>query len=217
MRKKKEFKDANRSGTSMKALEKAENALSQYKFMNWMNGFIQPRDGRTNIKSINYINEETTNQEEVHEDFESLDEEDDLLDDMDRKNPEQEEQRTPDSEKVSREGPPKPKKIKKKVQGAAKDALLEEMEFSLISKINSRMSERGKNEKEGNDKKEPDNEDIFCQALALDLKQLPIYERCIAKHELRNVLYKHQMSIMERQMRPCPLYNGQNNPNPNPG
>jgi hypothetical protein len=51
MRKRKEFKEANRSGTSTKALEKAEKALDQYKFLNWMDGFIQPRDGRTNIKS----------------------------------------------------------------------------------------------------------------------------------------------------------------------
>ena len=45
MRKKKEFKDANRSSTSTKALEKTEKALEQYKFMQWMDGFIQPRDG----------------------------------------------------------------------------------------------------------------------------------------------------------------------------
>lgn len=51
MRKKKEFKDANRSGTSTKALEKTEKALEQYKFMQWMDGFIQPRDGRTNLKT----------------------------------------------------------------------------------------------------------------------------------------------------------------------
>jgi hypothetical protein len=115
-----------------------------------------------------------------------------------------------------REGPPKPKKGKKRIQGAAKDALLEEMEFSLISKMNSRMSERERRQqdKENNSKKELESEDVFCQALALDLKQLPLYERCMAKQELRNILYKHQMAIMERQTRRSynPYYNANQNP-----
>ena len=50
MRKKKEFKDANRSSTSTEALGKREKALEQCKFMQWMDGFIQPRDRRTNVK-----------------------------------------------------------------------------------------------------------------------------------------------------------------------
>ena len=52
MRKKKEFRDANRSDTSTNALEKAEKALQQCRFMEWMSSFIQPRDGRTNIKKV---------------------------------------------------------------------------------------------------------------------------------------------------------------------
>ena len=52
MQNKKEFRDANRSDTSTNALEKAEKALQQYRFMEWMSSFIQPRDGRTNIKKV---------------------------------------------------------------------------------------------------------------------------------------------------------------------
>ena len=84
----------------------------------------------------------------------------------------------------------KPSKRKKQIQGAAKESLLEGMEFSLMSKMNSQMSERErrKQEKREDPKKGLDSEDVFCQALDLDLKQLPMYERCIAKHELRNVV-----------------------------
>ena len=39
-----------------------------------------------------------------------------------------------------------------------------------------------------------------------------MYERCIAKHELRNVVYKHQMACMEQQMQPNGSYD---NVNPN--
>ena len=70
------------------------------------------------------------------------------------------------------------------------------------------MSEREKREqKKGKkDQKDLDSEDNFCQALALDLKQLPFHQRCIAKNKLRNVLYKHQMAVMERQIQPYISY-----------
>ena len=110
------------------------------------------------------------------------------------------------------DGPSKSKKGKAPIKGAAKDALLEEMEFSMLSKINSRMNERDKRQQNKGkaEKKELDSEDVFCQTLAFDLKQLPYYERCMAKHEMRNVLYKHQMSVMEQQMRPHSAYQNQN-------
>ena len=64
MRKKKEFKDANRSGTSTKALEKTEKALEQYKFMQWMDGFIQPRDEHTNLKNASKKNDKEDNEKD---------------------------------------------------------------------------------------------------------------------------------------------------------
>ena len=80
MRKKKEFRDANRSGTSTNALEKVEN-----RFMEWISSFIQPRDGRTNIKKVsdnkNNTSEPEKDELEKNEDDEegmSLDEEDTL-------------------------------------------------------------------------------------------------------------------------------------------
>ena len=64
MRKKKEFKDKNRSGTSTKVLEKTEKALEQYKFMQWIDGFIQPRDGRTNLKNASEKNDKEDNEKD---------------------------------------------------------------------------------------------------------------------------------------------------------
>ena len=112
----------------------------------------------------------------------------------------------------NRDGPSKLKRGKAAINGAAKDALLEKMEFSIISKINSQMNECDKRQQNNGkvEKKELDNKDSFCQALAFDLKQLPCYERCMAKHEMQNVLYKHQMSVMEQQMRPYSAYQNQN-------
>ena len=150
MRKKKEFRDANRSGTSTNALEKVEN-----RFMEWISSFIQPRDGRTNIKKVsdnkNNTSEPEKDELEKNEDDEegmSLDEED-TLDNW--KQPNQSFSQRKEDEEVCVEdkspepdGPSKSKKGKAPIKGAAKDALLEEMEFSMLSKINSRMNERDK-------------------------------------------------------------------------
>ena len=69
---------------------------------------------------------------------------------------------------------------------------------------------KGNRTKEKLRKKKLDSEDVFCQALAFDLKQLPYYERRMAKHKMWNVLYKHQMPIMEQQIQPHIAYQNQN-------
>ena len=150
MRKKKEFRDANRSGTSTNALEKVEN-----RFMEWMSSFIQPRDGRTNIKKVsdnkNNTSEPEKDELEKNEDDEegmSLDEED-TLDNWEQPNQlfsqrKEDEEVCVEDKSVEPDGPSKSKKGKAPIKGAAKDALLEEMEFSMLSKINSRMNERDK-------------------------------------------------------------------------
>lgn len=78
-----------------------------------------------------------------------------------------------------------------------------------INKINEKKKDIKNREKV--EQKEPDSEEAFCQALSLDLKELQYYKKCIAKRELRRVLYKRQMSLMERQMRPCNFNQNQTN------
>lgn len=252
MRKKNAWKKANKSGTSTKEFEKAEKALHEYHFLNWLDNFLQPRNGRTNLKSKGNSQESTNedgydNTGEIEGDSEEEDDnvdEDaaydndndcdngsDLEEQFQETEDEQESQGNTvpsvesirdvpskeaksDNSKMKQKDPstaPTAKKAKKRIQGAAKEALMEEMEFSLISKMNSTMNDRLKRKKEkemAQPKIEIDNEDAFCQALALDLKQLPMYERCIAKQELRNVLFKQQMAVMNRQ---TPNYCNQSN------
>ena len=155
MQKKKEFRDANRSGTSTNALEKAEKASQQYRFMEWMSSFIQPRDGRTNIKKVSDNKNNTSDPEkdelekdEDHEEGMSLDEEG-TLDNWEQSNQsfsqrKEDEEVCVEGKSPEPDGPSKSKKRKAPIKGAAKDALLEEMEFSMLPKINSRMNERDK-------------------------------------------------------------------------
>lgn len=228
MRKKKEFRDVNRSGTSTKAIEKAEKALQQYQFMEWLSTFIQPRDGRTNLKRARIERESTIDAKEIEEEEDGLDknENDDrdienscdiLEDDSDRVSQRtaliNDEKEVDTKDKDSQLDRPTKSKKKPRIQGAAKETLLEEMEYSILRKINLRMNEQEKRRKTDKvELKELDSEDVFCQALSLDLKKLPYYERCMAKHEMQNVLYKHQMSLMERQMRPYNFNQNQINP-----
>ena len=68
-----------------------------------------------------------------------------------------------------------------------------------MKRINQRLEkcDQPKSEK----RTQPDGGELFAEALALDLKQLPQYERCIAKGELRGIIMKHQMAVFEKQMR----------------
>ena len=145
MRKKKEFKEANRSSTSTKALEKTEKALEQYKFMQWMDGFIQPRDGH----------KEDNEKDEGHAPSSV---EDNTMDNN-RLSPQNTNEEVEDQAILpEREESFKPSKRKKQIQGAAKESLLEDMEFSLMSKMNSRMSDREKRKQEK--RKDPNKSSI---------------------------------------------------------
>ena len=121
--------------------------------MEWMSSFIQPRDGRTNIKKVsdNKNNTSEPGKDELEKDKDdeegmSLDEED-TLDNWEQPNqsfPQRKEDEEVCIEDKSPEpdGPSKSKKEKAPIKSTTKDALLEEMEFSMLSKINSRMNER---------------------------------------------------------------------------
>ena len=59
LRKKREVKEASRSGTSSGMVSKVEKALQQYEFMRWLDGFVQAREGRSNLPTRVVESEET--------------------------------------------------------------------------------------------------------------------------------------------------------------
>ena len=56
-----------------------------------------------------------------------------------------------------------------------------------------------KRQKQADKKDEKSAEELFCCSLAAELKELLEYERCMAKNELRNVIFKYQMMVLNRQ------------------
>ena len=180
LRKRKELKDAKRSGTSADVVEKAERLFRPYSFLSWLDNYVQAREGRTNLPRNGA-------QEEVEIDAIATAES------------------RPDDEEVEEQGlieePPKlsGKKMagKKRPQTSqsSKDAHMNEMEFSLMNSLRETIAERRKQASQ----KEDDADDLFCKALASELKELPNMAKCMAKNEIRNVIFKYQMSVMRNQ------------------
>ena len=43
------------------------------------------------------------------------------------------------------------------------------------------------------------SEDLFSKQLAIDLKSLPTYERCLAQQELQQVMFKYKLNTFKRR------------------
>ena len=57
-----------------------------------------------------------------------------------------------------------------------------------------------RNEKSRPVLKQENEEELFGRTLAFELKQLPQYEKMMAKHELRSVMFKYQMMAIQKNM-----------------
>ena len=72
------------------------------------------------------------------------------------------------------------------------------MEFSICSDIRDMV--KLINEKSQSVLKEENEEELFGRTLAFELKQLPQYEKVMAKHEPRSVMFKYQMMAVQSNM-----------------
>ena len=168
---------------------KAEKAFDSYKFLSWLDDFIQSRQGRSNLpqiqlpRSIDSLNrfpdnescergEQTPESENGDQDFGK-------------------------SEEIECNKKPTENR-KRKLTESSRSALLEDMEFSVCSDIRDMVKLR--NEKSWPVLKEESEEELFDRTLAFELKQLPQYEKVMAKHELRSVMFKCQMMAIQKNM-----------------
>ena len=82
-RRKKNFKDVNRSGTSSNKLQKAEKDLNEYAFLFWLDNFIYERKGRSNLPQEESIDcDENISMEtlcELEDNTESFDKDEDAI------------------------------------------------------------------------------------------------------------------------------------------
>ena len=138
--------------------------------MNWLDKFAQARDDRNNLpapaaeQSEHGEIRETNEKEEI---FERDNEDETVAADADDENSQL------SDKTLAKPFNPLPKK-KSKIQGAAKEAVMEEMEFSLMKRMNEQLEKRDQQKSEK--RTQPGGEELFAQVLLLDLKQLPQYE-----------------------------------------
>lgn len=180
-RKKRDLKETNKSGTSTEIVSKAEKAFRPYAFLNWLDDFFATRQGKTNLPStqLNLEDEdEECEEEEDNEDFA--------------------EGNTPLCTEASTSvrkprSDAKKQKQRSEIKGSARENLLDDMEFSLIKDLHEKVSKKRKADDQET------AEDLFCKLLAADLKELPTYERFIARNEIRGIMFKLQMSALRNQ------------------
>ena len=149
---------------------KTEKAFDSYKFLSWLDDFIQSPQGRSNLaqiqlpRSIDSLNQFPDN--------ESCD--------RGEQTPESEngDQDFGKSEEIECNKKPMDNR-KRKLNESSRSALLEDMEFSICSDIRDMVKLR--NEKSRPVLKEESEEELFVRTLAFELKQLPQYEKVIGK------------------------------------
>ena len=189
------MKKSKRSGTATKDSEKAERALSPYKFLSWLDNFVYIREGKTNLK-VDEVNDNS--------------DENDESDEVDSNYGENEEHTIADKNNVPMETVlsleplkrkvPSTKKTKrnkqaKKSSDNAKDSYLQDMEISVIKSLKDDLSKGSENKKE----KELDSVDLFVHSLGADLKKLGEREYFMAQNEIRGVVFKYQMARFVRE------------------
>ena len=84
-------------------------------------------------------------------------------------------------------------KKRQRVNQSPRETYGDEMRFPITARANDTLSE-----KRGKTEKGDDADELFCKTLAFELKELPAMAKCMAKNEIRNVLFKYQMSVLTR-------------------
>ena len=131
LRKKRELKDTNKSGTSAETVLKAEKAFCPYGFMKWLDDFVQRREGRRKLHAKGPNNEEEDDEDEefimTTEDVPSPNDEEEHLNSTVCA-PEHTEPVNSLGKVSSKSG----NKQRSGIKGTARENLMEDMEFSLI-------------------------------------------------------------------------------------
>ena len=184
-RKKKDLKDSNRPGSSSDVASKAQKAFQTYIFLSWLDDFLQIRQGRNNLPAHTTSDQEFSNElneESVEEATGNFEEEENDYTDY--------------QYNESQSAVPVVKKSKKAKMGTEKkknlpqETLMVNMEMSLIRDLSTQVSQPVHLD---------DNEDLFGRSISAGLRDLPDFERMMAKNEIRNVLFKYLVSAYNKQ------------------
>ena len=197
VKKRNDVRKADKTGTSLAEKEKAENAFIPYKFLQWMDPFIATRSSKTNIPSLRQspsavITPQPNEDEDDPISMNSDDNEDEFRDYVDALDTSrnQSESTTPTS--LNRSLFPRMRTTKKQGKRIKTSELIDSEEIRLMKELQNDI--KVKRERLENLQTNPDQ--IYGQMLASELSQFREDEKCLIKHEIRNVIFKYQMARM---------------------
>lgn len=169
------------SGTGKKEVDDAKSETSElFTFLAWLEPYIQPRNSASNLVQLNSSEENL-----------------DRADDSDESSVISTD---PDSVSVLASKTTGRAKHMKKARTKSKDVETAELEF--LETFGQRLKRT--------EVKEKDEESIFGELLASQLRQLPYHQRTLAKMELNNVMYSHLLRN-SKQESSMPIYSSTSN------
>ena len=180
-RDKKKIKNSKVSGSGADAVEKAKKESSEmYSYLEWLNPYVQQRNSSSNLIQI-------------QDDTDILNETSDA------------DESESNNSAMSTSGE-KQEMVKSSVTGQAK--YLKRKNKEDIEKAELKFMKTIGNRLERKDKKttERDEECIFGELIASQLRTLPQQERIMAKMELSNAMYSH--ILKSKQQNPTEIFSG---------
>ena len=172
------MKDARKLSTSAAAVEKAERTLAPYHFLGWLDTFIQEREGRKALVQ-SHKNEDNFDIISLgsHEKGLDLDDTEDV------------------GEHFNRHKDKHTVKKRPYIIAPNKKTYINFKEFPQQKRLKENTAEKRKMASDGDD----DADEMFCKLLVMELKGLPPIERCMAKNEIRNVVFNYQMASLRQE------------------
>ena len=153
-KRKSRFKKVNVSGADLATVEKARRSLEEYKFLNWLDGFLRPKTTISNVSLMHLVEDyEDSSCSHAVADNESLPEE-----------------QSPAADQ-------QPRKDKKR--NAEQEMCGEITTYLKEKKLRRESSNNGADE-------------MFGKFIATEIKVFPENLKYLIKHEINQVIFKHQ-------------------------
>jgi len=180
-RKKKNLHDCNRFGTPSDLAAKARKAYQSYFFLTWLDDFYEIRSGRSSIPAESTDARQDLPNEELSEEAKEVTKMEIFYDEDENADTDDESQPV---SKTSKQG-----KATEMDQITQQETLIDNtIELSQIKEISHKIPDRT-----------DDKEELFARSVSADLRDLPPFERMMAKNEIQNILFKYEMYAYKKQ------------------
>lgn len=187
-RDKKKLQKASKSGTGTESVKEVENDVHyMYHFLMWLDPYVVPRQSSSNLVDITSTDEDPVESGSEHDDNSSVSESQSLS--PSPVNLEEKHCPAMKNEEIISKLTGYPKYTKR---AKTKENPLDKAELDVMKSLSDRLN--GKEKKV--DQRQKDEESMFSDLIAAQLRQLPLQERTVAKMEINSIVYNHLLRNM---------------------